>query len=183
MDVVVLDEGDSRYPAMLPKHLGDSAPASVSICGNADILNRPDKLAIFCSAKCPGELILKTYDFVCSLRDKGVTTVGGFHSPMEQECLRLLLRGTQPVILCPARGIAAMRLRKEWRKPLDEGRLLIASPFGEKQNRMTARLAEKRNDFVATLADTIVVSYASPGGKTERFCQRLIASGKNLITL
>jgi HEPN domain-containing protein len=45
---------------------------------------------------------------------RGVTVVGGFHAPMERECLTILLRGAQPVILCPARNIG-MRIRPEYK--------------------------------------------------------------------
>ena len=31
----------------------------------------------------------------------GVPMIGGFHTPMEQECLEVLLRGQQPVVICP----------------------------------------------------------------------------------
>ena len=48
---------------------------------------------------------------------------------MERECLRLLLRGNQPVVVCPARGIDNMRIPRDWRPALDDGRLLVLSPF------------------------------------------------------
>ncbi|MBI3992506.1 MAG: hypothetical protein HY342_04475 [Candidatus Lambdaproteobacteria bacterium] len=57
-------------------------------------------LSLFSSIRAPGDAILITYDLARALRDSGVAVVGGFHSPMEQECLRLLLRGTQPVVVC-----------------------------------------------------------------------------------
>jgi len=69
---------------------------------------RGRKLALFSSVKCPGDIILKTFDLAQHLRDQGVTVIGGFHSPMEQECLRILLRGKQPVVWCPARSIERM---------------------------------------------------------------------------
>ena len=62
-------------------------------------------LGLFCSTKCPGDAILQTYDLVRALRDAGVAVIGGFHSPMEKECLDLLLRGNQPIVICPA-GLA-----------------------------------------------------------------------------
>ena len=83
------------------------------------------KLALFCSVKCPGNLILQTYDLACALRDAGVTVIGGFHSPMEKECLSLLLRGMQPVIICPARSIERLRLPTSWKALLAEDRLLL----------------------------------------------------------
>jgi hypothetical protein len=78
-------------------------------------------------------LILDTYDLASALRDAGIPVIGGFHSPMERECLDLLLRGKQPVVVCPARSIHRMRISKLWKAPLDDGRRLIPSPFSAKQ--------------------------------------------------
>lgn len=50
--------------------------------GDLNILNQ-QSLALFCSVKCPGNLILQTYDLAQRLRKSGVTVIGGFHSPME----------------------------------------------------------------------------------------------------
>lgn len=62
------------------------------------------KLALFCSIKCPGKLILNTYDLAKKLRQEGITVISGFHSPMEKECLRILLRSQNPVFWCLAHG-------------------------------------------------------------------------------
>jgi hypothetical protein len=106
--------------------LADDAPTSITALGNLDILHQR-KLAIFCSVKCPGTLILQTYDLVSALRDMGITVISGFHSPIEKECLTLLLRGTQPIIICPARSLQGMRIPTTWDTPLAEGRLLNAA--------------------------------------------------------
>lgn len=102
---------------------------------------------------------------------------------MEKECLRLLLRGTQPVIICPARTLTGMRLPTEWRDPLDNGRLLVLSGFADGQRRVTAELAQQRNQIVAALADQIFIAYASPGSKTDGFVRSLLTWGKPLLTL
>lgn len=177
-----LQPGDSRYPAALREYLSDRAPETLTALGSLDILQRK-KLALFCSVKCPGDLILQTYDLARALRDAEVTVISGFHSPMEKECLTLLLRGTQPVIVCPARSIERMRVPTAWKVPLEENRLLILSPFAVKQRRVTADLSEKRNAFVAALADKIFVAHAAFGSKTEQFCQGVLAQGKLLLTL
>ena len=72
--------------------------------GAATILDRP-KVALLCSAKCPGKLILDTYDLAKQFRDQGVTVISGFHSLMGEECLRILLRSPHPVVWCLARGM------------------------------------------------------------------------------
>lgn len=150
--------------------------------GNISILSTK-KLAFFCSVKSPGDIILKTYDLAKEFRDKGITVISGFHSPMEQECLRILLCGKQPIIICPARSIENIRIPKDWQGPLDDNRLLILSPFNKEQKRTTAQAAKIRNEFVAAIADKIFVAYASPNSKTEKFCSAFIDKGKPIYTL
>ncbi len=169
------------YPTQLAERPGVGAPDTLWALGNASILRHP-MLALFCSVRCPGNIILKTYDLVCALRNAQALVIGGFHSPMEKECLRLLLRGEQPVIVCPARGIQRMRVPAAWRGPIEEGRLLVLSPFEEKRRRPTVALSEKRNRFVAALADQVFIPYASPRGKTERLAREILGWGRPVLT-
>jgi hypothetical protein len=81
------------------------------------------------SVRCPGDAILDAYDSARKLRDEGVTCVSGFHSPVEKECLRILLRGKQPVIVCLARAFGKIPLPSDWRRALESGRLFLLSPF------------------------------------------------------
>ena len=157
-------------------------PATVAAIGNLDILQQT-KLALFCSIKCPGSVILRTYDCMKALRDRGITVMGGFHSPMESECLKILLRGAQPVIVCPARSLDAMRIKPEFRKPLGEGRLLFLSPFLPNESRVSAQRAGVRNRFVAALADAILVAYAATGGSTEQLCREIPSLNKPAYTI
>ena len=70
-----------------------------------------------------------------------MAVVGGFHSPMERECLDILLRGSQPVIMCAAKRLRGLRLGVAGRKAVREGRLLAISPFGDTVKRSTAAQA------------------------------------------
>jgi predicted Rossmann fold nucleotide-binding protein DprA/Smf involved in DNA uptake len=164
----------------LGRCLGAEAPKFIAGLGNLDFLRRKT-LALFCSTKCPGNLILQTYDLARALRDKGITVIGGFHSPMEKECLDLLLRGQQPIIISPARSIHE-RIPTPWRKPIEEDRLLVLSAFGKSVRRPTTESCEYRNRFVAALADVLFVAHAAPGSKTERFLDGIRRWGKPIVT-
>ena len=102
---------------------------------------------------------------------------------MEKECLRLLLRGSQAVVICPARGIDNMRIPRDWRPALDEGRLLVLSPFLSTHRRPTVETAARRNDLVANLAHRVFIAHAALGSKTEAFARKLADSDKPLLTL
>jgi len=117
------------------------------------------------------------------MRDEGRTLIGGFHSPMEWECLGILLRGRQPVIWVPARSIVGMHLKPELQPAFAAGRLLILSPFEPKHKRITAALADARNRFVGALADRVFVAHAAPGSRTLGLCEALHAQGKQIMTV
>ncbi|MEI6535829.1 MAG: hypothetical protein WCN98_10850, partial [Verrucomicrobiaceae bacterium] len=100
--------------------------------------------------------------------------ISGFHSPVEQECLRILLRGTPPLILCLARSLLT-RIPAEWQTPLADGRLLILSGFTAAERRVTTELAIRRNALVAALAEEVCFAHVTPGGQSERLTHRLLA--------
>jgi predicted Rossmann fold nucleotide-binding protein DprA/Smf involved in DNA uptake len=175
-----ISQADDKYPQTLNRFLKNRVPKNIFALGDLDLL-RQETVALFCSVKCPGNLILKTYDLARQFRDTGTVVIGGFHSPMEKECLSLLLRGEQPIIWCPARRLP-IRLRREYNDALSKGRLLILSPFGERVKRADRDTARIRNEFVAALASRVFVAHAATGGKTERFCQKILGWGKPLLT-
>ncbi len=176
--------GEAGYPAPLTL-LGRDAPQALSFLGKREIWfeGRSPRLGLAASIRCPGEVILATYDLAIALRRAGVEVIGGFHSPMEHEALRLLLRGRQPVILCPARSLQRMRIKPEYRQPLAEGRLLLLSLFAANVRRATAESATLRNRIVAALADALLVVHAQPEGKAEALVHEALAWGKRVYTL
>jgi len=181
MDTISLKKNDPNYPSALKQHLGKDAPDTITAIGNLDILHH-NSTAFFCSTKCPGDLIVKTYDIAQILRDACMTVISGFHSPMERECLTILLRGTQPVIVCPAKSINNMRINKEYKKLLKDGRLLFLSPFDENQRRVSAKTSHYRNLFVAALSAVIFVAHAELSSKTEELCRQIISWQKPIYT-
>ena len=76
-----------------------------------------------------------------------------------------------------------MRIPRDWRPALDDGRLLVLSPFPSTARRPTVELAGQRNDFVADIAQQVFIAHAAPGSKTEVFARKLAATGKPLLTL
>lgn len=160
------------------ERLGADAPPELTALGNLELLALP-KTALFCSARCPGKVILSTYDQAAKWRDAGRCVISGFHSPVEKECLQILLRGTQPIIVCPARALP-QRVTPDWKKALAAGHLLILSAFLATANRITAELATRRNEFVAALADEVFIAHATVGGHLETLTRRLRTWGMPL---
>ncbi len=119
--------------------------------------------ALFCSKETPGATILKAFDQAAAWRDAGRCIVSGFHSPLERQCLDMLLRGDQPIVMALARGLGTLRLPATQKTALDSGRLTIISAFPQTQKRASADQARERNRLVAALADEAVFAFISPG--------------------
>lgn len=157
-----LSKADLECPGRLLQRLGADAPVTLTIIGPAAPLSGP-LTALLCSKQAPGATILKTFDQAAAWRDAGRCVISGFHSPLERQCLDILLRGKQPIVMALARGLGVLRLPDAQRKALDDGRLTIVSPFPVTEKRVTADLARQRNRFVAALADEVVFAYIAPG--------------------
>lgn len=162
----ILTPSAGAWPKSLTERLGASAPPILRTVGPLELL-AARKVGLFCSAHSPGEAILRAHDAACRMRDEGVTVISGFHSPIEKECLRILLRGKQPIIICPGRAIEAMRIPTDCRTAFGAGRILFLSPFTRQPKRVTKESALWRNEVVAALADEAYVAYVAEGGQTE----------------
>jgi predicted Rossmann fold nucleotide-binding protein DprA/Smf involved in DNA uptake len=158
------------------ERLDRDAPVRLWAIGSLDLLNVP-KTALFCSKTCPGDAILAAMDQAQKWRDQGRCIISGFHSPIEKECLQILLRGVQPIIICPARSLEKMRIPKELRDGIARDRMLLLSPFDPSQRRITATLSEQRNKLVAALADEVYFAHVTPGGKTTRLEEQISGWG------
>jgi predicted Rossmann fold nucleotide-binding protein DprA/Smf involved in DNA uptake len=167
-----IQETGTVFPESFRENLGTRRPHSLYFIGDLSIIGRP-KLALFCSTRCPGELILRSFDIARELRDAGIVVMSGFHSPVERECFRILLRGSQPVILWLSRSLQSMRIPRWFDKSLEEGRLLILSICAGQTRRSTAASAAFRNELVAASADQILVIHAALSSRTKQLCARI----------
>jgi len=196
-DLQIISPENPAYPPGLKTCIAFKSPPTLTAIGNFSLLQKtaigsavPEVIALFCSKRCPGDLILKTYDLAQALRDAEIPVISGFHTPIELDCLKILLRGTQSfaqrclgqIIHCPARSLHKMSFSPEQKQAMVENRLLLISPFSASYPRVTAELAGKRNEMIGAIAHTIFIAYAAPDSKTLTFAQRLIATGKSVLT-
>lgn len=155
-------------------------------------------MGLFSSTKCPGSIVVRAIDAAIALQHLRSAVASAFHSPIERECLKFLLKGTVPLVVCPARSAIGMRMPGAWKPAIQAGRLTIRSAIDERfeapahqgmskpkqmARRATTALAEHRNRFVASISDTVLILHASPGGKLDRLANELLATGKPLWTV
>jgi predicted Rossmann fold nucleotide-binding protein DprA/Smf involved in DNA uptake len=166
LEVLTLTSSHTHWPRQLDDRLTSAAPVRLWIIGNPEILGKY-KIGLFCSAHGPEDAIVNAHIAVRKLGEEEATVVSGFHSPVEKECLRILLKGKQPIVICLARALAKIRLPTEWQRAIDGGRLLLLSRF-EKSRRADKETARRRNELVAALSDEVLIIHAEPGGSIER---------------
>lgn len=155
---------------------------TLHILGRKELLVLP-KLGLICSIQCPGSVVLKTFDAIRELRDAGVVVAGGFHSPMERECLGFLLKGKQPIVICLAKGLGKVRLPALWRSGIDAGRMLLVSPFADSIRRTTQAQAQTRNQILSRQCQALLIPHASPGGHTEVLAYEILSQKTPVFTL
>lgn len=145
----------------------------------------PGYLAFFVSRQATPRAVVGAYDLARALRDAGVAVAGGFDAPVERDCLKFLLRGTQPVLVMPARPLERFRPPAAWKTALVEGRLILESPFPPGERGSPLANARARNRAVAGRAAAVLVVYAHPKGGVERLVLDLLGreSAKPVWTL
>ncbi len=159
-----------------------SLPPQPEICslGNAEILKR-HKTAFLCSRDYPAHAVLRIYDWAKEMRETGECVISGFHSALERDVFGILVRGSQPIILAAARGLPK-RYPADVKKAIDDGRLLVVSPFPDSVRRITAGTARKRTAFLLSVAERVVVGYMSRDGALAEGLSR-VALHKEVVWL
>lgn len=121
------------------------------------------KLAFLCSRNIKASVVLKCYDWAIEQRNKGNCIMSGFQSSIEKDVFYFLLKGSQPIIMVLARSMKK-RFSTEISKAINEGRLLVISPFEESHKRVSENLCELRNRYMIENSDKVVIGYANPKG-------------------
>ncbi|HEY5811391.1 MAG TPA: hypothetical protein VIT23_01910 [Terrimicrobiaceae bacterium] len=136
---------------------------SLWLHGNSELLAQPLH-ALLCSKACPGAKVIEAVDLAQRWRAENRAVIGGFHTLVEKECLRIFLRGPQHIVICPARGLDPFQLPADWQTKFNRGDLLLISSFDSNIRRPTRETAEARTELVIALAQHHTIVHASPGG-------------------
>ena len=131
--------------------------------GNAALLDQPLD-ALLCSKTCPGTKIIEAMDLAQRWRAENRTVISGFHTLVEKECLRIFLRGPQPIVISPARGLDPFQLPVDWQTKFKRGELLLVSLFDSTIRRPTRETSEARTRLILALAQRHTIIHATPGG-------------------
>lgn len=130
--------------------------------GNAALLDQP-LTAFFSSRQCPGSAIRAAMNWAVEQARGQHPVISGFHSPLEQSVLEVLLTAKAPCVIVIARKLEEAQLPPAWLLALEQGTAAVIGMAPTTQ-RLTAELAARRNDWVAQRATRIVIAHAAAGG-------------------
>jgi predicted Rossmann fold nucleotide-binding protein DprA/Smf involved in DNA uptake len=135
-------------------------------------------LGLIASRECPGHVLLETLDRVPEWVKAGRVVVSGFHSPLEQQVLRSVLRRKGRVIKVLARGMTEYRPTPEEREPLAAGRMLVITACPPDVRRTTRVTALARNCLVVALATEMVAPHVAAGSPLPALLEKSALAGR-----
>lgn len=130
--------------------------------GDMALLEQP-LTAFFASRRCSGRAIRAAMDWAVVQARMKMPLIGGFHSPLEQSVLEVMLAAHAPVVIVIARKLESAQLPTEWLDAAQTGTVAVVS-MEDTMQRLTAEHAIRRNHWIACHAAHIVVAEASPDG-------------------
>lgn len=130
--------------------------------GNMALLEQP-LTAFFASRRCSGRAIRAAMDWAVEQARTKTPLIGGFHSPLEQSVLEVMLSAHAPVVIVIVRKLETAQLPPAWLEAAQAGTVAVVS-MEESRQRLTTELATRRNHWIARHAAHIVVAEAAPGG-------------------
>ena len=149
-------------PALCAQRIGPELAARVVGAGETALLDEP-LLGLIASRECPGHVLLETLDRLPEWVKAGRVIVSGFHSPLEQQVLRSMLRRNGRVVKVLARGMTNYRPASEEREPLTTDRMLVITACPPEARRTTRETALARNQLVLALAVDVLIPHVADG--------------------
>lgn len=148
-------------PAALQSRLGvDTLPPFMAV-GNTNLLTE-SLLGLLASRQCPGQVLLETLELAAQWARSQQVVLSGFHSPLEQQVLRSMLRRRGRVVKLLARAFDNYRVPPEEKAALADGYLLVLSACAPSITRTTRASSLARNRLVLALAAEHCVPYLTP---------------------
>lgn len=127
----------------------------INYLGNQELLKRY-KVAFFASSKTKSISVLPTLDWATEIaKREDVAVCSGFQSPLEMEILPYLLKGKCGIIIGLNRGIYK-KIPPKFIEAFNSGRILFISQKNDNIIMPSKTNAEKRNNYLASIADEIV---------------------------
>jgi hypothetical protein len=146
--------------------------------GNVALFDQP-LTAFFASRQCLGTSIRAAMNWALEQAHGKQPVISGFHSPLEQSVLKVMLTASAPCIIVLARRFEQKRLPTDWLNAAQNGTLALVGAENTTR-RLTTELAARRNDWIAQRATQIVIGHASVSGILQKQVNQWAGNGKRV---
>jgi len=116
-----------------------------------------------------------------SLED--IVFVSGWHSPLEEEALRILLEQEARLVLCVAKSLDRFVPSTELGRRITDGKALILTHCSPRAKRITRNASLRRNELIVELTKALLVVSAPEGSASWSLARSALRRRKPVLTL
>jgi predicted Rossmann fold nucleotide-binding protein DprA/Smf involved in DNA uptake len=157
-------------------------PSKLWGVGDPAILNHR-LLGIISARQVDSDLALETARLLkqlVSLEDAAF--VSGWHSPLEEEALRILLAQEATVVLCVAKSLDRFIPSMGVESRVTDGKALLLTHCSTKAKRITRNASMRRNELIVELVKALLVLSAPEGSASLSLAKSALRRGKFVLT-
>jgi len=151
--------------------------------GDPAILNRR-LLGIISARQIDSGLALRSSQLLKHLASlKEVAFIGGWHSPLEEEALRILSANSVRIVFCVSKALHRFVPSLQAKNEINNGRLLLLTHCSPEAKRISRDASLRRNQLVVGLAAALLVLSAPKGSASLKLAKSALRQGKPVLTL
>lgn len=168
-------------PAELESTFGKGVPR-LWYCGEISLL-KTQLLGVVSARKIEPDLALKTAELLEQLTSIGLTFIGGWHSPLEEEALRVLLRARARIVCCVAKSLERLVPSEDICSIVTEGRGLLLTHCSPRARRISRDASLRRNEVFLNLAKALLVLSAPPRSASLKLAEVAVKLSKPVFAV
>ena len=160
----------------------DGRAAKLWSLGEQAILNRR-LLGVISARQIDPDLALKSSEILKQLSTLNeVAFIGGWHSPLEEEALRILLSQGAAIVFCVSKNLNRFIPSAELENRVRTGEALLLTHCSPKARRISRDASIRRNQLVIGLATALLVLSAPAGSSSLNLAKSALRDGKPVFT-
>lgn len=152
-------------------------------CSGEPALLTGKLLGIISARQIDSDLALKSSQLLKQLGFlKEVSFVSGWHSPLEEEALRVLLAQGASIVFCISKSLDRFIPPMEVGSRVSQGDALLLTHCSPKAKRISRDASIRRNELVIGLAAALLVLSAPEGSASLKLAKSVLRQGKPVLT-
>ena len=171
---------------VLPAHVNmffKGRPSVLWAVGNTQILRRP-LLALISARQIERDLELMSLQLTQRMAaSRNINFISGWHSQLEQECLRMLLTEQASLVFCTSKALDRFKPSAELIDLVAQNKGLLLTHCTPSAKRISRGASIRRNELVIGLAAAVLILSAPEGSASLNLARAALDAGKPVFTL